>query len=320
MEPNHEAKSEEMYHRLSSQAVRAFHIVYKGFLANHMTHMLHALFSLGASPKRLEEYYVEGSADTGFGPLEPAKPSQHRVTLSNWDSDDCLGKTELFQDYVDFFEDEITRSSGISNAVALYLPRLLSALPLTALHNFIQLTWGAFEGKSTTIASGLAYFACSYEFLFTPPPLEASPVGGAVEQSASGIVSLLKEIHADDTVTTGPGFDTDGNFTARVKSLVENDTIKSAVFAYAARWPIAASPTLEESLVAADHLVEAATLLFYHGSDARGFFFLHGVTSAHGLFALLPLLKVIGHHRFRQISLSDVGGGWDTSNPLFPLA
>lgn len=139
---------------------QSYHIEFNGHLTNHNKHAVIALYRLGASKKRIKEYYESYALKTpyGFG-LESAKPSKYVITHNNWKH--YLGKRTSFSSYCNFF-DRQERKLGTNRVLAKYLPTLLSGWVGSFTHATIHLGWALDISNRWMIIEGLAYMAFSY--------------------------------------------------------------------------------------------------------------------------------------------------------------
>lgn len=139
---------------------QSYHIEFNGHLTNHNKHAVIALAGLGASQKRIEEYYKNYAIKTPYGyGLEPAITSKHIITQDNWLL--YLGKRTSFTSYCQFF-DKKEKELGIMNLLNEYVPKLISGWPGAFTHATIHLGWALDISNRCMIIEGLAYMAYSF--------------------------------------------------------------------------------------------------------------------------------------------------------------
>lgn len=139
---------------------QSYHIEFNGFLSNHAKHAVVALKGLGASPQRIKEYYDTYVKCTPYGyGLEPARPSEHRITHDNWQV--YFGKHCSFTSYCQFF-DQREKELGMERLLGEYVPILLPGCVGRLMHGTIHLGWALDSGNRWMIIEGLAYMALSY--------------------------------------------------------------------------------------------------------------------------------------------------------------
>jgi hypothetical protein len=144
-------------------------------LANHVPMVLGALERLGASPERLDHYFVGYRDAHGLVPVPPPVAAISRETWS-----EALGDRTREGDYRAFFEREVARL-GIRDTVKAYLPRLAAGVAGSALHPLMRLAYGIFRSDPAEVGTALGYWAACYL------PLPAA-TGAAPETDDPGAV------------------------------------------------------------------------------------------------------------------------------------
>jgi hypothetical protein len=144
---------------------RRFSAEFPAFLANHLPMALVALRRLGASDRRLGEYF-EWYQETNR--LVPAPPRVAPIERAHWTA--ALGERSRESDYRDFFGGEVERL-GARGAIGAYLPVLLPGLAASATHGFMRLAYGAMRHDDAEIAIALGYWSATY--------LELGKISGA---------------------------------------------------------------------------------------------------------------------------------------------
>lgn len=135
---------------------RGFSAEFPLFLANHQPMMLVALERLGASDRRLEEWF-EIYRDVNRLVAQP--PPVAKIGRADWRS--YLGDRSRERDYRDFFTGEVARR-GIGPAAAAYLPTLTPGIAGSALHAFMRLSYGVMRNDSAEVGAALGYWSAVY--------------------------------------------------------------------------------------------------------------------------------------------------------------
>jgi Questin oxidase-like len=135
---------------------RRFSAEFPAFLANHLPMALVALRSLGASDRRLGEYF-EWYRETNHLVLAP--PRAAPIERVHWTA--ALGERSRESDYRDFFHREV-ETLGARAAIGAYLPVLLPGLAASATHGFMRLAYGVMRQDDAEIATALGYWAATY--------------------------------------------------------------------------------------------------------------------------------------------------------------
>jgi hypothetical protein len=84
------------------------------------------------------------------------------INPQNWK--EFLGKRKYYQDYVDFFENEV-KQKGVKRVIQEYFAILVEGISGAAFHPTIHLGYG-FEGEYTpNVVDGLAYMSFAFNSL-----------------------------------------------------------------------------------------------------------------------------------------------------------
>ena len=144
---------------------RRFSVEFGPTLANHLPMVMVALAGLGASDRRLRQYYAF-YRDTNRLRLAPA--NGRRIDAGNWR--EHRGDRRLEGDYRGFFMAEVRRL-GAAGAERAYLPDLATGIGASALHALMRLAYAEMTGNEAEIGLALGYWATTY--------LALAPSGGA---------------------------------------------------------------------------------------------------------------------------------------------
>jgi hypothetical protein len=144
---------------------RRFSVEFGPTLANHLPMVLVALARLGASDRRLRQYFAH-YRDTNQ--LRPAPADGGRIGHGNWR--EHRGDRDLEGDYRAFFAGEVRRL-GAAAAERAYLPELVTGVGASALHALMRLAYAEMTDSEAEIALTLGYWAATY--------LPLAPAAGA---------------------------------------------------------------------------------------------------------------------------------------------
>ncbi|KAG6609621.1 Endoplasmic oxidoreductin [Phytophthora cinnamomi] len=146
-----------------------YRMEYGGYLSNHLLHGVVALFDLGASEEKIEDF-----ADSYSTKLEEEEPSHEDVTqpdvrakllqdskLTLESARALLGKRDNFDGLLALYAAEVEKL-GIDGAVKKHLPGLVGGLAGALLHSIIQLGYAYHIGGGRLVAEGLAYMHYAY--------------------------------------------------------------------------------------------------------------------------------------------------------------
>jgi len=140
---------------------KRFHVEFRGFLSNHWSMASIALYDMGASSQRLNNYF-----DFYSQRLEKAiLVGDLQITQQNWK--EFLGKKKFYPELRIFFQHELQRLGSWQNLVDLYLPTLLEGMVGAAFHGILHLGYGIHLEDPATILDGLAYWTFAWKSLGT---------------------------------------------------------------------------------------------------------------------------------------------------------
>ncbi|MBW4718718.1 questin oxidase family protein [Saccharothrix obliqua] len=162
-------------------------------LSNNAKHAVVALADLGASAKRIKEFYDSYAVLTPHGyPLEPAKVADQVITDENWER--FIGKRVNYAGFRDFF-DRRERELGTEELLRRYAPPLLSGWLGAFGHPTVHLGLGLAAGNRWMTVEGLAYLAFAH---VSCHPERSSPVARPGEASAvESLLRIAEEWHGD---------------------------------------------------------------------------------------------------------------------------
>ncbi|MGB0910776.1 MAG: questin oxidase family protein [Nitrospirales bacterium] len=170
---------------------QSYHIEFNGFLTNHVKHAVIALYRLGASPERIQEYFDTYVRCTPYGyGVDPARHSDHTITEDNWQK--YLGQHCNFSSYCQFF-DRQEKELGMDRLLSEYVPILLPGCVGSLMHGTIHLGWSLDSKNRWMIIEGLAYMAFSY---LSCNPDRTYPATHDQEKDSSVLDSFLRIVDA----------------------------------------------------------------------------------------------------------------------------
>jgi hypothetical protein len=231
---------------------KSFSTYYHGELYSHTPMALIALRDLGASEKRLCEFY-----DYGSQKLEPIKLNTKKICDENWK--DYFGEYELESSYVEYFRDIVQRE-GIVKSVSKYFDILMEGVGAAAFHPIIRLSYGVRQGNKDEVAISLATWAASFVNLEVTTDLsEENELKDILKWFQEKNFNLNEKIKADNIAT-------------RMLEVSKNKNYKKLC------------STIFSSELERDKLEESLLWLY---SQTNNFTLLHAVTSHHAFEFLL---------------------------------
>lgn len=283
------------------------HIEYKGFLSNHMSHYLVALYKLGASSKRLQEAFDEyrDGLEARHPPegikIRPIGQEDEETGTHSWSS--LRGKRKYYSDLVNFFAQQI-EAEGLRAVINRYIPHLLNGMDGAAFHGLIQLGYALEIQDASNVAEGLAYMTHCWYNVGDVPEDES-------KLSRKGPFELLQELHEDpyfehtlDHVHKSHDY---GKFQSRIHYLVEADDGKH--LEHLANYDIflplpdeADDETIKRKVDDYVRIFSLCVLKVFGSCGCDGFFLLHLVTGMRALKKVIlelddPKMQV---HALRQ--------------------
>ena len=171
---------------LKNNDVSKYFIEYNGFFSNHMSHVLIALYRMGASEHHLHSYvkhHVNNLEKTSRGPTQIKQESELK-----WKS-----YYEILGAYKYKFEHQYGKN--IISLVANEFPALANRASGAALHGLIHLGYGFSILDEATTCEGLAYLEyAGAPFIYDENSVEAIHSFG---QGTKDILALLQEISTE---------------------------------------------------------------------------------------------------------------------------
>jgi len=247
-----------------------FHIEYGGYLSNHMSHALIALYQLGAPPERLQSWF-----DTYSRSLEPRVPPtpDFKITTENWQK--YVGKKQHYAEYVDFFTNQVNQQ-GLNSVMSQYVPVLLDGLSSGAFHHLINLGYALEIDDEANAAESLAYWAYGQHSL---GPLKQDLHVTNMLPSLLETTKLIRNDRVFDRVSNKIGFQ------STLNALTGDSQLLSALYKYLVRFH--QQDTNVEELV---QRLCIATIELFLFTGCRDFFLVHLVTSMRALKNVLQRL------------------------------
>ncbi|KAJ1978422.1 hypothetical protein H4R33_005975 [Dimargaris cristalligena] len=254
----------------------ANHIVYRGFLANHMVHVLYTQWQLGADANILQHSFDVNSAE-----LNPLPAPKIVITQSTWQNH--LGDNDLYSEYLAFFEQELVTDS-FDTVFHRFFPTLIPGLMGALTHPWIHIAFAVEFNDSLVLAEGLAY-ACTYY-----APIDLSPTEDASTTPAgqfSDPLDILRAVQDDPSVKVD---DNASPFSKRLNQYLQPDVLHR-VNKLVNGWPLV--PQEEDPQATLSRLTIAIVVLYASRANDYGpdFFQAHAVTSLLATHILLPYLS-----------------------------
>mmetsp|Transcript_32802 Transcript_32802/g.55307 ORF Transcript_32802/g.55307 Transcript_32802/m.55307 type:complete len:457 (-) Transcript_32802:435-1805(-) len=298
---------------------RNWHILYGGFLHNHLTHNF---VVIGAAPSLLRagdksvdaklrwwnEIYINHELGGGLESARPITKDMPTITGSNWldyisgslnaPSDSC------YPAYLKYFDNEIA-TIGVEQTLKTHIPALLAGLAGSALHPVIHTGWGVEVGHHGMMAEGLASMCTQfvplsypieqqsdkkreYDGLYTPGD-DVNILSAAVSYLATArnkeFAKEVKHAIEADIYQAKPV----GGFQRKILTFNDPNLRLGAslnasmpLTVHGEQAPAGILPAVEQAAV----LVAAA----YLATDNE-FFVIHGATSLHAIVVLMQYLS-----------------------------
>lgn len=282
---------------------RSWHIEYQAYLSNHLTHNWVVMGAVGASEEYMQWWQdlytnvLEEKPAREPGDLEAPRefPVDYTtITEANWRNN--IQTTRVaFPAYRDFFDARL-QELGLSKTLQQYLPQLLPGLVGAAFHALIHTGW-ATDVESTDMAGeGLAYMATAFQPLATSSPFQ--PPQNLWSTDGKNIIDATLEFLTRDDVEDMTKIANEASETEDYVRLNQGGFQQRIITFDDPRLPLGDKlnetgsiymPDLSQPLTEVIEQATALTAAALHGSDNE-FFVLHGLTSLHGLLALLPHL------------------------------
>ena len=133
-------------------------------LTNHLPMALHALHSLGASPRRMQDFYARYSPRFQ-GPQAPTSATAWAPQTMDWRA--LRGQVDAYPALLVYFND-LVASEGAQASLRLALPDLMPGVAAAAFHGVIRAAHAVQAGHDQELAAALAYWASRWQALETP--------------------------------------------------------------------------------------------------------------------------------------------------------
>lgn len=286
---------------------RKYHIVYNGFLHNHMTHNLAVIGSLGLDEEQTQEklkwwYELYSDKKSDGDGLEIRDDFEPKVELVidnyNWkDHVLCNDSNEVvYYSYLHYFDARI-KAVGYESVVQEHLPFLVSGLAGSALHPIIHLGFGLEIKNDLMIAEGLAALCIWYldlghfgpseltDIASNPTLYQPSECTNLLEASLNYITKSHEgDFHAIAVAAMETAYASlpVSGFQRRLRAYTDPQYL---AYTFLGLLPLKIS-TIFEAVKQATTLIACA----YLASDNE-FFVIHGLTSLHGLVVSMQFLS-----------------------------
>ena len=286
---------------------RQWHIVFGGFMHNHMTHNLAVIGSLGLDEELANEklqwwYELYSGKHAGSATLEPSADYESRsqliINASNWKDHVLPSEADViaYYSFLRYFDARI-KEEGYESVVREHLPYLVSGMAGSAVHSIIHLGFALEVKSDTMIAEGLACMCIYYLDLGSAAPKFLSDISKSALHQNSDSTNLIeasieyisKAYSADYHATAVSAMNTTfasfplSGFQKRLRAFTD---VAHLADSYTEQIPLKIS-TVFEAVKQATALIACAYL-----ASNNEFFVIHGLTSLHGLIVSLQFLSV----------------------------
>ena len=158
---------------------------YRDQLTNHLPMALHALHCLGASSRRMQDFYAHYThrfqGRSGPEPLALPPPA------IDWRA--LRGQSDAYPTLLTHFNMLVARE-GMDASLRLTLPDLMPGMSAAAFHGVIRAAHAVQAGHAPELAAALAYWAWRWQTLAVPPAaqthLEFAPWAARLVQQSIG--------------------------------------------------------------------------------------------------------------------------------------
>ncbi|KAJ2036567.1 hypothetical protein GGI01_000290 [Coemansia sp. RSA 376] len=256
---------------------------------NHLNHHLLAVFSMGASAKRLQEVF-----DINNNYQRPSLALASDVTITTDNYTEYLSKEEYYPNYIAFYRHELAESNGDWNAVVskyFFDPQVFPLAMSGLLHPFIQLGYGLEFKSEAIIACALAQVSVhKKQFSYALDSETFDEICCGDESNAVGL-SLLDILNRmrNDSDTAAIAYN-DDPYTEDNRSHAQALAVK-----YAKLWTVESS----ESAVKEKSMEAVSVIALVYGSLTRPgyhptleFGIMHNLTSSYFLPIFLEALPL----------------------------
>lgn len=241
---------------------KKFHAEYtNAHMSSHLPMALIALFKMGASEQKLDDFYKRYSRRLKEKPADTLQ-----ITKSNWQ--DHLGTHNHNKAYQDFFTKEVA-DLGVEQCLKTYLPDLMPGLSGGAFHPMIRLSYALDMDHEGEVVEALSAWAIAY----LPLP-EMTDQKSDIKENA-GIAEILDHIANDDVLNADI---VEGN---NISGKIDKISQKSVFQKHLNNIQMTDPKILDDISDKMAHLFD----------KTRGFTVLHGLTSAQAMRDMLPYLN-----------------------------
>ncbi|KAH7479203.1 hypothetical protein PRIC1_009246 [Phytophthora ramorum] len=290
-----------------------YRMEYGGYLSNHLLHGVVALFDLGASEEKMEDF-----VDSYSTKLEKVEPDHEDVTqleaqmkvlqsskLTFETARNLLGKRQNFDGLVALYATEVQRL-GIDGAVKKHLPVLVGGLAGALLHSIIQLGYAYHLGGERLVAEGLTYM--HYAYLSFDEPNGDEEISDKKQLTREEALMLVRTLNGNEVLPsemrrmlkTKPLADLQIGGIQKRLSTMSGDLERGSTTAFRLIWDTIHSYELSkmDGVFALD-----VALWLYTMIEHNDFVILHAVTSAWALQQVENLLEPADRERAWKVWL-----------------
>ncbi|KAG7389768.1 hypothetical protein PHYPSEUDO_009688 [Phytophthora pseudosyringae] len=184
-----------------------YRMEYGGYLSNHLLHGVVALFDLGASAEKIEDF-----AESYATKLEEEGPNHPDVTqldarakvlqeskLTFESARKLLGKRQNFDGLLALYAAEV-QELGVDGGVKKHLPVLVGGLAGALLHSIIQLGYAYHIGGERLVAEGLAYMHYAYLSFDEPQKVDGEELPEKKRFSRDEALQLVQTLNGNEAL------------------------------------------------------------------------------------------------------------------------
>jgi len=305
-----------MLEELLRNNTSVWHIIYDGFKANHISHGLIALYKLGASSDRLQQFYDNCCAQSA---LQPTHAPHYSVTLQEMNDHSFKWKTlcgnkENFTDLKLFFQNEwkdikedvkkkhtqLDRKDELNKVVckaivSKFFPEMMDGIIEHAFHGMIQLGYGLEVMNESCVVEGLAFLASVYQPMKAPLAIQREKDRNSININDWSLHQVLNRLRGEQRVQdvlNDQGFQ-NSRFLGRVRHIEQHCMDLIAEYD---NLPLLTGEWSEEDLKKQLYSIWKQILRVYAGSGMN-FFVLHCVTGTRAFQQIFDQLESVEDKR-----------------------
>ena len=270
---------------LDVSSTKDYFIEYEGFLTNHDSHAVIALYLLGATEQQIEAFHQHY--------IKRLEPNDGPTAIKQGELDNPekgLGQRKGFNTLIKHYQTKLDTEHGgdVDAFLKVVFPKLLPGWASGALHQIIHTGYGYYVRNSRLIVEGVAYMHHSFrEFKF-----DGLPASSMIGKGDTPMLDLLTMIHEDKDIfhymRTAEKPSEFRGFQPNMVALMNDPEKKIQKYTYKLKIP---EEHLESPAKILRWLLDQSITVFTASERRNDFFLLHGVTSTWAMTNFIHLLS-----------------------------